>query len=71
MGVECDQCRRLFDQVEHCLNHIPEVSREQAKAVARKDEPWLDRLDRELEHAMGAKERALGALKEHWHNHEH
>jgi hypothetical protein len=70
MRKECEKCKRLFDEVEKHLNHISEVSREQAGAVARQDEPWVDRLDRELERAVGAKERSLGALKEHWHEHE-
>lgn len=71
MPSECDHCKRLFDEVEKHLNHISEVSREQAAAVARQDEAWVDRLDRELERTMGAKERSLGALKEHWHEHQH
>ncbi len=60
-----------FEEVERHLEHISEVSREQAVALARHDEAWADRLDRELEKTMGAKERSLGALKEHWHEHQH
>lgn len=71
MPRECDLCKQLFDEVEKHLHHISEVSREQAAAVARQDEAWVDRLDHELERAMGAKERSLGALKEHWHEHAH
>ena len=49
MPNECERCKRLFDEVEGHLNHISEVSKEQASALARKDEPWVDRLDHELE----------------------
>lgn len=69
MPEECDHCQRLFEEVERHLLHIAELSREQAAAVARNDEQWVDRLDHELERSMGAKERSLGALKEHWHEH--
>jgi hypothetical protein len=71
MPNECERCSRLFEQVEGHLQHISEVSREQAEALARHDEAWADRLDHELERTMGAKERSLGALKEHWHEHRH
>jgi hypothetical protein len=71
MPGECEHCKRLFDEVEKHLFHISEVSREQAGALARKDLAWVDRLDEELEHAVGAKERSLGALREHWLEHEH
>jgi len=63
MPQECEKCKRLFDEVESHLNHISEVSKEQAAAVARKDEAWVDRLDHELERTVGAKERSLGRSK--------
>jgi hypothetical protein len=71
MANECEQCSRLFDEVERRLEHISEVSREQAVALARHDETWADRLDQELERTMAAKERSLKALKEHWREHQH
>jgi hypothetical protein len=71
MPTECEKCKRLFDEVEKHLSHMSELSKEQAAAVLRQDEPWIDRLDRELERTMGAKERSLGLLKDHWHEHEH
>lgn len=71
MPGECDHCKRLFDDVEKHLEHISELSKEQVRALERHDLPWVDRMDQELEHAMGAKERSLGALKEHWRDHEH
>jgi hypothetical protein len=71
MANDCEHCNRLFEDVERHLQHIAEVSREQAVALARHDEAWADRLDHELERTMSAKERSLRALKEHWSEHHH
>ena len=71
MPEECETCRDLFEQVEKHLLHISEITREQASALVRRNLTYVDHLDKELEHAIGAKERSLGALKQHWSEHEH
>jgi hypothetical protein len=69
MHAKCDTCDQLFEEVEKHLFHISEVSREQAIALANNKMEYASRLDKELEHAMSAKERSLGALKQHLSEH--
>jgi hypothetical protein len=65
MAGECTECERLFDQVEQRLGEISTLSKEAAAAIARRDHTLMEKLDSQLEHALGAKERSLGALRQH------
>jgi len=67
MDTECSECTRLQTAVTNVLERIDGLTKKQLQAVAHK-EILLD-LDKQLELAMGEKERAIGALLEHQRTH--
>ena len=67
MANECSECTRLQTAVTDVLERIEALTKKQLGAVADK-EILLD-ADKQLELAMGEKERAIGALLEHQRTH--
>jgi len=65
----CPQQQRLIDEVQRHLLRIAELSRATAEAVAHRNENLVRELDKQVELAMGEKERALGALRQHRDDH--
>jgi hypothetical protein len=59
----------LTEKVQQHLIRIAELSRAAADAVASRNENLLRELDSLVEHELGAKERALGALRQHREEH--
>jgi hypothetical protein len=60
---------QLMTEVQQHLTHLAELARAEAEAISCKsDNTWLA-IDREIEHAVGEKERSLGALKQHQNEH--
>jgi hypothetical protein len=58
-----------MEQVQHHLLRIAELSRAMADAVANRNENLTRELDKQVEKDIGAKERALGALRQHRADH--
>lgn len=65
----CQRRERLSNDVQHHLIRISELSRATAEAVKNRNENLTRKLDEEVEREIGAKERALGALREHCAEH--
>ena len=65
----CAEQQRLIDEVQGHLIRIAELSRATAEALASRNENMTAVLDRQVETALGEKERALGALRQHRKDH--
>lgn len=65
----CEECARLESEVTAALQRLTEITTAQLDAFRAKDNAAVVRLDKELEHAVGVKERALGAQREHARDH--
>jgi hypothetical protein len=65
----CDDCARLTAEIDAVLKHLVELTTGQLEAFRAGDNTVVARLDKELEHAVGRKERAFGAQREHAHKH--
>jgi hypothetical protein len=67
--MTCTQCERLHGEVQEVLARITQLTTAQLSAFRSDDNAAFMRLDKELEIAMGAKERAIGALRQHEREH--
>ena len=65
----CSQRQRLAEVVQQHLQRISQLSRATSEALANGNENLMQALDKEVELEIGAKERALGALREHRKEH--
>jgi hypothetical protein len=65
----CLEQQRLMAAVQAHLLTIAELSRRTADAVAHRNENLTRELDLQVEKAIGEKERALGALRQHRQDH--
>jgi hypothetical protein len=65
----CPQQQSLMVEVQTHLLRIADLSRATAEAVANRNENLTRELDKQVEEEIGAKERALGALREHRRDH--
>jgi hypothetical protein len=61
--------QELMDRVQTHLHRIADLSRATAEAVRNRNENLTRELDKQVENELGAKERALGALRQHRHEH--
>jgi hypothetical protein len=68
---QCSECTRLEAAVTSALEHISTITNQQLKAVRQSDQEAITRLDKELETAIGEKERAMGVLLYHKREHRH
>jgi len=66
---ECAQKQTLMQHVQDHLIRIAELSRATAEAIANEAENLVRELDKQVEREIGAKERCLGALRQHRHDH--
>ena len=65
----CGRRAKLAQAVQEILQRIADLTKAQLETFQRRDETELMRLDKELENAMGLKERSIGALREHEKEH--
>jgi hypothetical protein len=61
----CPMKDALHADVEEAFNRLAEVLAQSIAALRDYDDENLKRLDKELELAMGLKERRVGALRQH------
>jgi hypothetical protein len=61
--------QELMDRVQQHLHRIAELSRDTAEAVRNRNENLTRELDKLVENEIGAKERALGAMRQHRDEH--
>jgi len=69
MDENCEEYAILAAQVTTILEHVSELTRRQLKAFQEQNQTEFMRLDKDLENAMGKKERCIGALRQHEANH--
>jgi hypothetical protein len=67
--MKCSRCEALAWDVETILATISDLTKEQVAAFKAEDMSEFGRLDKALENAMGVKERAIGAYREHQKTH--
>ena len=65
----CPQHHNLDNEVQTVLQKLVELTGAQLKAFREQNDREFMRLDKELENAMGEKERAIGALQQHMEEH--
>jgi hypothetical protein len=66
----CLRQQELIAAVQQHLSRLAELMHTESALIADKSDngKWLD-VDKLIEHELGEKERSLGALKEHRHEH--
>ena len=65
----CRKKQELMAEVQRQLVHLAELARAESAAIENlTGNTWIA-IDKEIENTIGAKERAIGALREH--NEEH
>ncbi|MBV9573026.1 MAG: hypothetical protein JOY93_03150 [Acidobacteriales bacterium] len=69
MKQQCQRCSELFSSVAAVLDDLTSLTRAQSEAFKAGDMDEFTRLDKELENAVGLKERSIGALREHRREH--
>lgn len=67
--MACAEYNELTKNVELVLERIAEIARKQRYALDTGNRAEFTRLDRELELALGEKERAIGAMTQHGRDH--
>jgi hypothetical protein len=65
----CREQQTLISEVQMHLIRIADLSRAIADAVGSRNENLTRELDQQVEKEIGAKERALGALRQHRQDH--
>lgn len=66
---ECAECGRLEKEVESALEKLVSLARAQGEAFRQNKHADFVRLDKELENAVGHRERVTGALRQHKADH--
>jgi hypothetical protein len=61
--------QELAEALLNALSHIVQLTNRQMEAIRKFDQPLIADLDSQLEQAVGEKERALGAWREHAEEH--
>jgi hypothetical protein len=65
MATPCEDCERLESAVREAFERIILISTSLLEALRNSDQATFSRLDKELELTAGAKERAIGAFRQH------
>ena len=69
VGVECSERDKIKAEATRALKDIVEFTDRLLKAMNTEKPASLTPLDKDLENAVGAKERAFGALMQHQKEH--
>ncbi len=67
--IHCEECLQVDAEVEVALQHLLELTAAQLDAFNERRHAAVWRINRELERAVGRKERALGAQRQHARQH--
>src|SRR5579885_1116090 len=65
----CPRNQELAEALLNALSHIVQLTNRQMEAIRKGDHPLIADQDSQLEQAVGEKERALGAWREHAEEH--
>jgi len=63
--MTCEKYSELETEVRKTLQKLKELTEAQLAVFRARDQAEFIRLDKELEKTMGAKERVIGAFREH------
>ena len=66
----CKECERLRGEVQDVLARLTHLTTAQLNAFRSDDHATFMQLDKELENAVGLKERTIGAMRQHKSEHE-
>ena len=66
---KCPEYANLESEVTDSLEHLVKLTQKQLETFQAHDQALFMRLDKELENAVGAKERKIGALRQHVKDH--
>jgi hypothetical protein len=69
MYKQCSECERLNSEVADALKTLCKLTTASLKAFQAKDQKTFSKLDKELELALGVKERIIGAQRQHKREH--
>ena len=69
MFGKCAEYEKLAVEVNNVLAQLTELTTAQREAFGALNHEEFRRIDHELENVMGAKERAIGALRQHVKDH--
>jgi hypothetical protein len=69
MTNRCARKEELIVEVQRHLDRLSDLARKESQLIGAEDEEAWMAVDREIEIELGAKERCLGALKEHREKH--
>lgn len=61
----CLRQQELVAETQRHLIRLAELAKQEAEAIATRNEALILALDQDIENTLGLKERALGALHEH------
>ena len=67
--AECEECERLHGEVQDALVRLTHLTTAQLNAFRAGDHKTFMQLDKELETALGTKERTIGAMRQHKREH--
>jgi cell division septum initiation protein DivIVA len=65
----CKECDRLRGEVQDALARLTHLTTAQLNAFRSNDDATFMQLDKELESAVGTKERTIGAMRQHEREH--
>jgi hypothetical protein len=65
----CKECERLRGEVQDTLSRLAHLITALLNAFRSENEATFMQLDKELENAMGTKERTIGAMRQHRKEH--
>jgi hypothetical protein len=69
MNKQCPRCQELNKEVDEVLSEMVILTTEQLDPFQKGDVATFTKLDKELELALGKKERSFGAFREHQTTH--
>jgi len=67
--ASCLRQQELVAETQRHLIRLAELAKQEAEAIATRDETLILALDQDIENTLGLKERSLGALHEHRNQH--
>ena len=67
--AQCAEEQKLVADVQILLAQIIDINKATIEAVSNHDHARIHQLDKDLEQAVGAKERAMGAWQQHRREH--
>lgn len=68
-GMVCETQQKLAAEVQRYLSVLVDLAQAEREALRSRDDGLIMTIDRQIENAVGEKERAMGALRHHRREH--